>query len=200
MMLEKTDGSSPARWRTFCAVELPRELKERLLEHVAKLRALVPEAKASWSRDTNIHLTLKFLGEIPKASVADLGTAVTNAGNGIPPFRILISDAGVFPHRRDPRVLWIGVLDPEAQLENLHSRLENECEQKGFPRESRRFHPHLTLARLRSQHRARELARAHEELKFDAEEVTVSEVLIIRSDLNSSGSKYTTISKHHLKG
>lgn len=200
MMLEKTDGSSPERWRTFCAVELPRELKERLLEHVVKLRALVPEAKASWSRDTNIHLTLKFLGEIRKASVADLGTAVTNAVNGIPPFRILVSDAGVFPNRRDPRVLWIGVLDPEAQLENLHSRLENECEQKGFPRESRRFHPHLTLARLRSQRRARELARAHEELKFDAEEVTVSEVLIIRSELNSSGSKYTTISKHPLKG
>ncbi len=115
------------------------------------------------------------------------------------PFPILIADSGVFPQRRDPRVLWIGVTDLKGQLTNLHERLETEFEKEGFPRDTRPFHPHLTLARLRNQRGARDIARVHEELSFPPEEITVTELLLIRSELSSKGSKYTTISKHPLK-
>ena len=189
-----------AEWRVFCAVDLPKPTRMDLLEHIQRLRSLLPQVQASWSRDTNIHLTLKFLGEIPQTSVAAFELAVAKAVAEVPRFSIVISGAGVFPNRRDPRVLWIGVQDPEGQLAKLHAHLERECEQKGFPRDERQFHPHLTVARLRNQGHARELTRAHEELEFAPEEIDVREVLVIRSELGSGGSRYTTLSQHPLKG
>ncbi|MGI8918604.1 MAG: RNA 2',3'-cyclic phosphodiesterase [Pyrinomonadaceae bacterium] len=185
-------------WRVFCAIELPRQTRLRLLSHIEKLQARVPELPASWSRESNIHLTLKFLGETPQQLVRKLDSALTRAIKGIPPFPILISGSGVFPRPRDPRVLWVGISDLERQLANLHSRIEAENEQEGFAREARQFHPHLTLARLRTREGARDIARAHEELQFAPEEITVNEVLLIRSELSSQGSRYSTISKHVL--
>lgn len=190
---------NPASWRVFCALELPQQTRVRLLSHIEKLRALVPEARASWSRESNLHLTLKFLGETPQHLVEKFDSAIARAVNGIAPFPILVAGSGVFPRPRDPRVLWIGVSDAERQLARLHLQLEAKSEQEGFARQTRPFHPHLTLARLRSQQGAREIARAHEELKFAPEEISVNEVLLIRSELGSTGSSYTTISRHMLK-
>jgi 2'-5' RNA ligase len=78
-------------------------------------------------------------------------------------------------------------------------RLETESEREGFPKEKRRFHPHLTLARLRHSEGARELVQAHEALAFAAEEFIVNELVLIRSELSSNGSKYTVLSRHALK-
>ena len=192
-------NSKHDRWRIFCAIEIPSPTRQRVLQHITNLRASVPEARASWSRESSIHLTLKFLGEIPKALVTNFGTAISRAVSEVAPFHIFIADAGAFPQRRDPRVLWIGVTDLTGQLSNLHSRLETECEREGFPRDTRSYHPHLTLARLRNQRGAREIARVHEDLGFASEEIAVANLLLIRSELSSSGSKYTTISKHALK-
>lgn len=185
-------------WRVFCAIELPRQTRRRLLSHIKKLQALVPEVRASWSRESNIHLTLKFLGETPQQQVGNFDSAISRAVKGISPFPILISGSGVFPRPRDPRVLWLGISDTQRQLANLHSRIEAESEREGFAREARQFHPHLTLARLRNREGTRDIARAHEELKFAPEEVTVNEVLLIRSEPGSAGSRYTTISIHSL--
>lgn len=199
-IVEKSETTTSRElWRVFCAVEIPHGTRQRVLGHITKLRASAPEVRASWSREVNIHLTLKFLGEIPKDKVTNFQTAISRAASGIVPFPILIAKAGVFPQRRDPRVLWIGVTDSEGQLSDLHSRLETECDQKGFPRDARKFHPHLTLARLRNQRGARQLAQIHEGLSFAPEEITVTELLLIRSELSSKGSNYTTISKHPLK-
>jgi RNA 2',3'-cyclic 3'-phosphodiesterase len=187
-------------WRIFCAIELRAQTQMRLLSHIEKLQALVPGVRASWSRESNIHLTLKFLGETPQPLVWKFKSALSRAVEGIPPFPILISGSGVFPRPRDPRVLWVGISDPEGRLAGLHLRIEVESEQEGFAREVRQFHPHLTLARLRTREGSRDLARAHEQLQFAPEQMTVSEVLLIRSELSSAGSRYTTISIHALNG
>ena len=186
-------------WRVFCAIEIPSLTRQRVLHHITKLRESGPDVRASWSRENSIHLTLKFFGEIPEALVNNLGTAISRAVSGVVSFPILIANSGVFPQRRDPRVLWIGVTDLKAQLSNLHQRLETEFEKEGFPRDTRAFHPHLTLARIRNQRGVRDIARIHEELSFPPEEITVTELLLIRSELSSKGSKYTTISKHALR-
>lgn len=187
-------------WRVFCAIELPAQTRMRLLSHIKKLQALVPEVRASWSRESNIHLTLKFLGETPQPLVWKFETALSRAVEGVSPFPILISGSGVFPRPRDPRVLWVGISDPEGRLASLQSRIEAESEQEGFAREARQFHPHLTLARLRTREGSQDLARKHEQLQFAPEHVTVNEVLLIRSQLGGAGSKYSTISKHVLSG
>jgi RNA 2',3'-cyclic 3'-phosphodiesterase len=190
--------ASEESWRVFCAIELPPQTRMRLLSHIEKLQARVPEVRASWSRESRIHLTLKFLGEISQQVVWKFDSAMSRAVKGISPFPILISGSGIFPSRRDPRVLWLGISDPEGRLANLHSRIETESEQEGFAREARPFLPHLTLARLRAREGARNIARTHEELRFAPEEITVNEVLLIRSELNNEGSRYSTVSKHVL--
>ncbi|HEX2931958.1 MAG TPA: RNA 2',3'-cyclic phosphodiesterase [Candidatus Binatia bacterium] len=186
-------------WRVFCAIELPEATRVRLMEHIAKLRTQLPETRASWSRESNIHLTLKFIGELSRGLVPKFESAISRAVLGKAPFPILISGNGAFPNRRDPRVIWIGIQDPNEALGELQLRLEAESEREGFPKEKRRFHPHLTLARLRHSEGARDLAQAHEALTFPAEEIIVNELVLIRSELSSSVSKYTAISRHALK-
>jgi len=80
----------------------------------------------------------------------------------------------------------------------LQSRLEAESEAAGYPKEQRPFHPHLTIARLRDPRVARALASAHKEMQFDPVVIPVSELVVIRSELSSAGSKYTAVSRHAL--
>jgi 2'-5' RNA ligase len=92
----------------------------------------------------------------------------------------------------------VGIDDPEGNLGALQARLEDESAKAGFPKEVRPFHPHLTLARLRQPQHANALAAAHRQMQFGPVEITVSELLIIRSELSNAGSNYTTISQHPL--
>ena len=191
-------GNEP--WRVFCAVEIPEPVRQTVLRHIAGLKEAVPDAKASWSRDANLHLTLKFLGEIPQASVPDILTAASRAVAGLAPFSIRLEQTGVFPKHGQPRVFWIGINDSSGKLGELHARLDDELAKAGFDKDDRPFHPHLTVARLRQPRHARTLAAAHQQLEFEPAEIAVSELLVIRSELSSEGSKYTVVSRHPLVG
>jgi len=185
-------------WRVFCAIELPEKVRELLGKHIAQLKGAVPDARASWGRDSNLHLTLKFLGEIPQHSVGDFSEAASRAVRGVQPFSIRLEQTGIFPAAGQPRVLWIGVDDSRAKLAELQARLEEESDRTGFAREARPFHPHLTIARLRKPEGARTLAAAHQRLEFAPLDIVVSELVVIRSELSSAGSKYTVVSRHAL--
>jgi 2'-5' RNA ligase len=187
-------------WRVFCAIELSQTARRLVLAHIARLKERVPHAKASWARDANLHLTLKFLGEIPRPSVADFSKAVSLAVTEVPPFSMRLEQTGIFPTHGQPRVLWIGINDQSTKLAELHARLEEESAQVGFAKETRPFHPHLTIARLRQADSARALATAHKQMEFDPLEIAVAELLVIRSELSSEGSKYTVVSRHALFG
>ena len=199
-MREKPDLGDE-KWRVFCAVALPGDLHERLTTHINRIRDIAPDARARWSRADNIHLTLKFLGDISLPRVEKLSEAASRSVEDFAPFKIVLEQTGVFPPHGSPRVLWIGVNDLEGKLGQVHARLEVECAKAGFPRESRPFHPHLTFARLRQPQRAGTLASAHKAMEFEPAEVAVSELLVIRSErseLSSEGSKYTVVSRHSL--
>ena len=184
----------------FCAIELSQTARRLVLAHIARLKERVPHAKASWARDANLHLTLKFLGEIPRPSVADFSKAVSLAVTQVQPFSIRFEQTGIFPTHGQPRVLWIGINDQSTKLAELHARLEEESAQVGFAKETRPFHPHLTIARLRQADSARALATAHKQMEFDPLEIAVAELLVIRSELSSEGSKYKVVSRHALFG
>ena len=185
--------------RVFCAIELPETTRGLVLRHIARLKEAVPEARASWARDANLHLTLKFLGEIPQNSVSDFSKAASRAVAGLQPFSIHLEHTGVFPTHGQPRVLWLGINDPSGELGELHARLERESAQAGFAKEARPFHPHLTIARLRQPDNARALAVAHKQMEFEPVEIAVTELVVIRSELSSEGSKYTVVSRQALK-
>ena len=192
----KTEGVET--WRIFCAIELPESIVRLVLRHITHLKEKVPNAKASWARDASLHLTLKFIGEIPKTSVANFSAAVSRAVSDAQVFSIRLEQTGTFPTHGQPRVLWVGINDESAQLAKLHARLEEESARAGFARDTRPYHPHLTIARLRQPDKARALAAAHKQLEFEPVEIAVTELLVIRSELSSAGSKYSVVSRHPL--
>jgi 2'-5' RNA ligase len=185
-------------WRVFCAIELPSLVLEKISAHINRLQLTAPDSPASWSRPENVHLTLKFIGEIAQNRVSDLSHAVANAVAGFSPFEIVIKDTGSFPKRGTPRVFWIGIDDASGELAQLQVKLDEECLRFGFEKEVRAFNPHLTIARGRKPQGARALATAHKEMGFTATAISVRELSVIRSELSSKGSNYTTISRHAL--
>jgi RNA 2',3'-cyclic 3'-phosphodiesterase len=185
-------------WRVFCAVELPDVVRARLEDHVLRLRQKVPDAAASWSRVENIHLTLKFFGNVEAERIQKISEAAERVVKQFSTFQINVGETGVFPRASRPQVLWIGIGDPLGQLTALQEKLENECAAEGFPKENRAYRPHLTIARLRRPEGARQLAEAHLGMRFEPVEVAVKEIVVFRSELSPKGSKYTSISKHHV--
>jgi len=186
-------------WRLFVAIELPAGTRKRLQEHIDRLRKSVPDARASWVREENLHLTLKFFGDTPVSQIETLSQATKRTASEAPPFELFLRGCGAFPPRGQPRVLWIGIEDPSGQLGKLRQALEDECANAGFAREQRRFHPHLTIARLRKPQGSRQVAALHEEIGFDAETVGASALAVVRSELRSEGSRHTVISRHDLQ-
>lgn len=186
------------QWRMFCAINLPTELRLRIQEHIARLRETDPDARASWNRDEKLHLTIKFLGDVATDRIANLSLAAERAVTELKPFKLAAEGCGSFPPRSQPRVLWIGIKDSTEGLARLYTRLGEECAGKGFAVEQRAFHPHLTIARLRHPQHAHQLAGAHKELGFERMDFSVDELVVIRSELSSKGSRYTEISRHPL--
>jgi len=187
-------------WRVFCAVELPQVVRARLEDHVARLRKKVPDVAASWSRVENIHLTIKFFGNVEVDRIQRISAAAERVVKEFSRFQIVIGETGVFPRASRPQVLWIGVSDPSGQLAALQERFENECAAEGFPKEDRAYRPHLTIARLRNPEGARRLADTHLQMEFEASEIELKELVIFRSELSPKGSKYTVISAADLRG
>jgi 2'-5' RNA ligase len=183
-------------WRTFCAIELPADVQAQLANHAQQLREAVSDAGASWSKPENIHLTLKFFGNVAKERLTRISDAAARVASEFSPFQIRIGGTGVFPRRSRPQVLWVGVEDASGRMSELQQRLEEEFAAEGFAKEDRGFRPHLTIARLRRPDDARQLAEAHIQSKFDFTEIRVNEFFLFRSQLSPKGSVYTVISKH----
>ncbi|PYS21239.1 MAG: RNA 2',3'-cyclic phosphodiesterase [Acidobacteria bacterium] len=182
--------------RTFIAIEIPADLRAKISEHINRLRRECPDVRASWSREDNLHLTLKFLGNVPIDRLPAISSAVEQAARHIRPFDLIVKDCGSFPPHGQPKVLWIGV--SPSPLIVLYSEIEKECASAGFERDARAFHPHLTIARLRKPAGSRRLAEAHEALGFPPQSFIVSDIVVFKSDFLLEGSKHIALSRHQL--
>ena len=200
----KDEGRVPASprlassWRVFCAIEPSEEISALAFKHVRQLEKEFPHIQASWNREGKFHLTLKFFGNIPVERVTAVSQAASLAVEGKSEFQISVAGAGAFPKHGPPHVLWLGIDDLTGNLLRLQQELEEECSNLGFEREARPYHPHLTLARLRKRRGTRELGLSHRRLGFADVPMTVSELLVVRSELDPTGSRYSEISKHRL--
>lgn len=152
-----------------------------------------------WVRPENIHLSLKFLGDVEESRASELYTALQRAAGARAeprPLALQVRGFGVFPDYRRPHVLWVGVT-PEPGLELLQHSVEQAFAPLGFPTEARAFRPHVTLARASRAARPREFAGLEELLSgIDFEEtVSVPEVDLMQSTLNPEGPVYQV--KYH---
>jgi len=189
-------SDDPKSWRIFIAIELPADVRQKITRHIDRLRNKLPDVRASWIREQNLHLTIKFFGDILVERVEAASESLKGAANKIQSFEIQIDGCGAFPPRGRPNVLWMGIDDPSGNLQRLHGALEDECAKAGFERDQRPFHPHLTIARIRNPQNARQLAALHQETDFNSLLVKVSDVCLIRSELNPEGSRYTIVARH----
>lgn len=184
--------------RTFVCIEIPEPIRERIgaLEQSLKKAG----RQASWVKPSNIHLTLKFLGDVRRSRLDDVKAGLERAVAGVPHIEIEVGGAGCFPSPRSPRVLWIGLASLPAELIRLHKQVEDELAREGFPREQKRFSPHLTIARLRSPQNGGELADRLIAEGFANERFTADRIILMQSQLSAGGSIYTPLAAINLPG
>ena len=187
-------------WRVFCAIEIPQQIRQQISKQAELLRTALPDVRVSWTKTDNIHLTLKFFGNVAQQRVLEVSAAASLAVEGLVPFPLRVEGAGSFPERGPARVLWIGINDSTEMLAMLQRKFDEECERIGFEREARAFHPHLTVARLRGPRGARALAGKHKQIGFEPADVEVNRLVVFRSQLSPKGSIYSIISEHPLVG
>lgn len=171
---------------------MPEELKAKISGIQEKLKAA--GADVSWTRPEGMHLTLKFFGEIEDKRIPKIEKALDTAVDGISAFSLSVSVMWTFPDMRRPRVIWIGLKEDGGNLLRLQKGVEEELKKTGFPSEDRRFTPHITLGRIRSNKNTDKLLRLIEEEKV--EELggfDVSEVHLIKSELKPAGAEYTEL-------
>jgi 2'-5' RNA ligase len=178
--------------RTFIAIDLDDELKKSLAALIDELRPLAQNVR--WVGASGMHLTLKFLGEIPEEDVAGISSVLEEIARRQRPFPFLLQGTGTFPPGgRNPRVFWVGTA-PVPALLSLQEDIEREMEKRGFERERRSFHPHLTLGRVRFPGPLDTLVKGmqrHQERKFG--EMNVSRFVFFQSVLKPSGAEYTVL-------
>ncbi len=187
--------------RLFFGVELSEEVRGRVAEHIARLQENESSRGARWDRVEKLHITLNFLGETPVARIENLICAARKVIHEFSPFELSVAGAGVFPPRGAARVLWLGIEDENGRLAALQRRLEDELAGEGFAREARRFHPHLTLARLQraSASDAKMLASAHAEAEFTSAPFAVADFVLMQSELSAKGSRYSVVERFSLE-
>ena len=178
--------------RCFLAVELSDELAGPVGQLIHQLAPDGPGVK--WVEPENLHLTLKFFGDIDELETYDIAKCVSRAIQGTEPFAIRLRGVGAFPGRDRPRTLWVGVEEGKEQLGALQASVENGLGELGYPREARRFEPHLTVGRVRDKVGQRELVSALRRCQeFDCGRAQIDEVVLFSSQLYRSGPVYTRI-------
>jgi 2'-5' RNA ligase len=176
--------------RAFLAVELPGDVRSAVVRVADTLRRVVP-GRARWVPSENVHLTLKFLGNVPEEGLMRLLRALVPRVAKTQPFEVALGGVGAFPNARAARVLWVGIADGASELARLARHLDAATARAGVPRERRPYHGHLTLARLREPARVPvERVDPPDPLRF-----TVEEVVLFRSDNEDGGPRYTLLAR-----
>jgi len=179
--------------RVFIAVDLPNDIRKALGDLQAELRPLTETAR--WVAPESIHITLKFIGEVPDKRIEDIDAALT--GLTWKPFTLSVRGVGFFPGTRSPRVFWAGMEAPT--MRGLAEQLDTRMERLGFEKEKRAFRPHITLARARDTRIDSSLVTAatpYEEHDFGS--FTVDRVFLFKSTLKPSGSEYEKLKEYPL--
>jgi len=184
--------------RTFVAIDLDNRVKTRIQQIIDRLDAR--DGSIKWISRQGMHITLKFIGEIPESKQSDVENVLNIITNKHSSFLLQCRGTGTFPHNsRNPRVLWIG-FDKNEQLNALHYAIEEEMAGLGFPKDNRLFSPHLTLGRVKKKGPLHSLLSGLQQYHCEHfGDIIVKKVIYYKSTLKPTGAEYTVLSEHELK-
>ena len=181
--------------RSFIAIEIPETMQQKLADVIKRLQDSNPQG-VRWVSPKNIHLTLKFLGDISPKNLDLLCNMLQVQTGQYKAFSIQVEDVGAYPNSLRPRVIWVGIKAPDV-LESLQKGIEAEARRLGYAAEDRPFSPHLTIGRVArsiTRDQIRRLSQTIETIQINKlGDVCVSSVNLFRSDLKPGGAVYTPL-------
>ena len=180
--------------RSFIAIKLSDEIKENINKFVYRLKETNADVK--WIETDNLHLTLKFLGEIEDKLIEEIKKEVENVIRNFSKFEISLQNTGKFPERGKARVIWIGIKKGDKNITDLISNTENSLVRFGFKKESRNLTPHITIGRVKSHKNLEKLEKIlYDSIDTKFGEMLVENIIFMKSELSAKGPKYTEILK-----
>ena len=182
--------------RCFLAVEISDEVRQAVAQLTEKLRKGVQFTKArpAWVKPENQHFTVVFLGNRSPEQVEQIKTAMADLPREVALFRVEVGGLGVFPNERSPRVLWVGVREGADAFGSLHEQVVKRLVPVGYEPERRPYHPHLTLARIKSLRGVGEMMNVvHSHRGEQCGAFTASSLTLFRSQLHPAGAIYTPL-------
>ena len=184
--------------RCFIAIKLPETLLNDIGQYINQIKKIAPDVR--WVKAQNIHITLKFLGEIEKNLLQQVVEELFPLVNLVKHFELVVSGFGSFPSAKNPRVFWLG-LEPDIKnsLYTLYQWIDKNLESLGFNREKRRFSPHLTVGRIKKPQNFKKLYHFIERNQFPKCIFKVDKIVLMRSELNVTGAIYTPIEEYFFK-
>jgi len=176
--------------RIFIVIDLSEDARQAAAEYIERLRADFTRIKVGWEHPEKLHFTIRFLGDIDEEQLDKVCSVVKTAADQSEPFSVRIIETGVFPHYKNPKVLWLGPKRGFDEMTAINARIESGLESAGFVPERRKFHPHVTIARIRDMEKSRELVRTHRQRQFEPIVFTAAGITIYESKLQKTGSEY----------
>lgn len=176
--------------RAFVAIELPDDVRHALVETRSGIAEGLRKGSVRWVEPQNIHLTLRFLGNMALEKLPVFTVRMDEIIGKHQAFDLQLGGVGCFPNAGRPRILWVGVDGAEDRLKSLQANVEDLVVDSGWKRENRRFHPHLTLGRVKD---SREVAGKGIQWGKIIQHgvIPVSAIHLIESTLTPSGARYT---------
>lgn len=185
--------------RTFIGIGLPADLRRAIALAIAPHRGRL--GPVAWVAEENLHVTLKFLGEVAPGRIPEVEACLAESAGAAPPFDFSVRGMGAFPSETAPRVLWAGLREPLELVGKLQQNMEEILSGAGFPREGRAFHPHVTVGRARGvlPGKARDaFFAALADRPFGA--AKASSFQLYESRLAPGGAKYSVLRDFPLRG
>lgn len=184
--------------RCFIAIPLPSKTQQELSKIQSQLKET--EADVKWVEPDNIHLTLKFLGEIDRTKIKTISQQLKELISKYTRFETCMGKLGTFPTLSNPRVIWLDINKNEDTINDLKKKIEEILQPFGLEKETRPFRPHLTLGRVKSKKNIQRLTEAIKSFSFpQSKPFAIGKIVLFQSILKPQGAEYTVLDEFQLK-
>ncbi len=177
--------------RTFLCIPVP--VKTNSIKTMLYSTIDHSKFKINWVKNSNLHLTLKFIGQTPESALKEIIYNISNITSDIKPFKLKVSKTGCFPIENKPKTLWLGIIDNLENLNKLFSKIEDSLFKIGFEKDKKVFIPHITIARINYPQKLKPDIQMFLNSSYDVIDLDVNRVQFFSSELLSNGAIYSLL-------